>query len=254
MFFPKVIFIVLATAAFFESSSGDLVVSNDSGLLSTDEEKKMLSHTNHQHFLRSERELKGKGKGKGGGKGKKRPGKSGKGKGKSKGKSAKKGGGKSEMAKAGCPDPLSSILGTLQCIAEENVACASAGYNPMFRKLHNGIDTNTVIDESGEFWAGAFSLVDLAFDINYEKNVGPNQASIRYVEIVTTTDGSVFGLPPSSDYPFDQEFLQHEHALVTVDDECKMVLWDQYGDNKEQQSVDDAANAILCSIGFLPAC
>jgi len=47
-------------------------------------------------------------------------------------------------------------------------------------------------------------------------------------------------------------YLQHEHALVTVDNDCRMILWDQYGDNKEQSDVDDNSNVILCAIGFLP--
>ncbi len=43
-------------------------------------------------------------------------------------------------------------------------------------------------------------------------------------------------------------FYQHEHALVTVDDDCRMILWDQYGDNKEQENVEDALDAVLAAV------
>jgi hypothetical protein len=110
-----------------------------------------------------------------------------------------------------------------------------------------------VINE--DFWAFAFLLVTIHIDINYQmNNIAPNKASIRYVETVTTDDGSNFGLPPSSTYPFGQVFLQYEHAIVTVDDNCRMIAWDQYGDNKEQTDVDDASGAILCSIGVVEFC
>mmetsp|Transcript_18394 Transcript_18394/g.34137 ORF Transcript_18394/g.34137 Transcript_18394/m.34137 type:complete len:246 (-) Transcript_18394:370-1107(-) len=145
-----------------------------------------------------------------------------------------------------CPDPLSAILAILKCVEEENVTCASAGYNSAkFTKLHNEVDTNTTIDAGGDFWTAAFALVDLSLDINHKMNIGPNRASIRYVEVVNFTTGVEFGLPSSTEYPFGQSFVQHEHALVTVDNDCKMTLWDQYGDNEEQSAVDDTAAALL---------
>ena len=153
-----------------------------------------------------------------------------------------------------CPNPLSSILATLECVEEANVTCALSGYDgAQFVKLHNGVDTNTTIDNSGSFWAGTFSFIEIGMEINHKMNFGTNQASLRYVETVTVTDGSSLGLPPSNDYPFGQIFVQHEHALVTVDNECRMILWDQYGNNKEQAAVSSATDAILCIIGFLPA-
>lgn len=157
--------------------------------------------------------------------------------------------------KAACEDPLQSILDTLDCVVAENVTCASSGYNAdEFVKIHNGVDTNTTIDSSGSYWAGAFSLIDISFpSIDFQMNYGENQASIRYIEKVVMTDGSGFGLPSSTEYPFSQTYYQHEHALVTVDDDCKMIKWDQYGDNAEQDVVNKAANDILCMIGFLPA-
>lgn len=157
--------------------------------------------------------------------------------------------GKHSSGDSGCEDPLAAILSTLDCVEVEDVACAAAGYAPEFVKLHNGVDTNTVINP--EFWEFAFLLVDLDLDYDFQMNVGPNQASIRYIETVTVTDGSSLGLPPSSEYPFSAQIIQHEWALVTVNDECEMTLWDQYGDNQEQSDVDDAVGIVLCLAGVI---
>lgn len=152
-----------------------------------------------------------------------------------------------------CADPAAAIVSTLDCIGSEDALCATAGYNSAeFKKYHNGIDTQTVIDEGSSYWSGAFTLVDLSLDVNHVMNVGPNQASIRYVEKVVFTNGTEFGLPPSNEYPFGSTFFQYEHALVTVDKDCKMVLWDQYGDNKEQLDVDLTALVMLCALGIYP--
>lgn len=162
----------------------------------------------------------------------------------------------SEAEIQGCVDPLAAIMTTLNCVAIEDVACASAGYNDSFIKLHNSVDTNTVIDSGGSFWSNAFLQLNFAFSYHYTANIGPNRASVRYVEDVTFTDGSDFGLPASTEYPFGLNVLQYEHALVTVDDDCKIILWDQYGDNAEQDAVDDASFAmieVLCTVGIFPA-
>lgn len=159
-----------------------------------------------------------------------------------------------------CPDPLGSILATLDCVEREDAACASAGYNEtMFRKLHNGVDTNTTIDGGGMYWVGAFWFVDLQLDYNHEATlVAPNMVSLRYVEVVNLTTGVEFGFEACHEYPWGQSYLQHEHAIVTVNDDCQMILWDQYGDNQEQANVDDAVDAMLadpavaCRLGMLP--
>ena len=49
-------------------------------------------------------------------------------------------------------------------------------------------------------------------------------------------------------YPFGQVFFQHEHDLVTVDNDCRMIRWDQYGDNKEQKDVNGAGNDIVSNL------
>lgn len=160
-----------------------------------------------------------------------------------------------------CPDPLGSILATLDCVEREDAACASAGYNAsLFRKLHNGVDTNTTIDEGGMYWMGAFWFVDLQLDYNHQAILEtPNMVSLRYVEVVNMTTGVEFGFDACNEYPWGQSYLQHEHAIVTVNDDCQMILWDQYGDNQEQANVDNALDAILadpavgCRLGMLPA-
>lgn len=103
--------------------------------------------------------------------------------------------------------------------------------------------------DSTDFWEGAFSVTSLSFDIRFTSNPEKNKASVRYVEKVVTSDGTNFGLVASSDYPFDVTIFQHEHALIDVDDDCKIVTWDQYGDNTEQTDVDVAVADLLCAIG-----
>lgn len=146
-----------------------------------------------------------------------------------------------------CDDPVGAVLGIMKCIEDEDAACVSAGYdNRAFKKINNGVDTKTNLNFG--FWTGAFRLMDFGLDINHAMEIGPNQISLRYVEIVNTTSGTDLFLSPSTEYPFSQTFLQHEHALVTVDDDCKMVLWDQYGDNEEQDAVVDAVDVIVCQV------
>lgn len=154
--------------------------------------------------------------------------------------------------KDNCADPLQSVLDTMQCIADGDSICVAAGYAPTFTKKHNGILTTDFLGiNTPEYWEGAFFLVDLGLDFNYEAedaNAATRQVSLRYLESVITLSGSPFGLP-DSDYPFGQTFFQHEHALVTVNEDCKMIEWDQYGDNEEQEAVGTAVNAILGMLG-----
>jgi len=135
----------------------------------------------------------------------------------------------SVLAKA-CDDPVGEVTRILNCIESENAFCAASGYARGFTKLHNTIDTET--NTPGYFfWLGAFLFIDFELDIDHMMKVSDNQISLRYVETVTFNDG--------------ESYKQHEHALVTVDQQCKMTLWDQYGDNKEQQDVDDKASTLF---------
>jgi len=142
-----------------------------------------------------------------------------------------------DAAKGKSPQGVCAVLETLNCIESEDLECALAGYAAEFVKLHNGIDTKTVINP--EFWGGAFALLDITLEINHFKKINNNLLSIRYVETVTLSP-SAFGIPLP-----DQTFLQHEHALVTFNKAGQMTLWDQYGDNAEQSAVTDAVNAIV---------
>lgn len=76
-------------------------------------------------------------------------------------------------------------------------------------------------------------------------NIGPNtMASIHYIEGVKFTDGSNVGHSPSTDYPFSFEHVQHEHALVTVGDDFRIIWWDQYGGDAEQNCTDEASQRL----------
>lgn len=143
-----------------------------------------------------------------------------------------------------CPDPLTEVLKTLDCFQQEDLNCTIAGYDTAnFRLLHNGIDTG--VDMSDPFYfVGIFLSVDFTLDFDHQAVVGANKLSLRYIETLVTTNGEDFGRPASNLYPFSQTFIQHEHALVTVDNDCKITLWDQYGDNKEQRKVKKVGKAL----------
>ena len=85
-------------------------------------------------------------------------------------------------------------------------------------------------------------LLPIPITIYQQKSLTLYFISIRYEEIVTTASGYPLILDsPSTEYPFSQTFVQHEHALVTVEGDCKISLWDQYGDDMEQVDVETAA-------------
>ena len=134
-------------------------------------------------------------------------------------KKSHKKGSKDDSA-AGCEDPLAAIMHALQCIADADGACAGKAYAEGFKKLHNGRDTLTdFTDDPVTYWTQAFLLVKLSLTFDHQLNIGPNMASIRYIEGVEFTDGLNLGLPASDDYPFGAYYEQHEHALVTVDND-----------------------------------
>ncbi len=131
---------------------------------------------------------------------------------------------------ATCDDPVQAVMRIMDCIESENAFCAASGYAHGFAKLHNGLDTDT--NKPGYFfWLGAFMMIDFDLEFDHVVQVGENQVSLRYVETIQFNDGDTF--------------TQHEHALVTVNGSCRMTLWDQYGDNKEQQDVDEKAESIM---------
>ena len=97
-----------------------------------------------------------------------------------------------------CTDPIVAILATMQCVGQANTTtCVSGGYDgTQFIKLHNDITTNAVINEGGSSWHDTLATSTLEIDINHQMNTEINQASIRFVKKVTTTDGSSLGLLP----------------------------------------------------------
>jgi len=56
---------------------------------------------------------------------------------------------------------------------------------------------------------------------------------LRFVEITIIATGTDLGMLPSTTYLFGQTSVQREQALVAVDDDCELKLWDQYGDTKK---------------------
>ncbi|ROS00156.1 hypothetical protein EDC56_2792 [Sinobacterium caligoides] len=133
-----------------------------------------------------------------------------------------------------CLFPTKAVLETLTCIETESADCAYAGYAPDFIKRHNG-ELVTVNMSGPEYWRGAFAVADFDLDVNHVRRAGLKAVSLRYVETVSLVTG--------------QRFQQHEHALVTVDKDCKIIEWDQYGDNKEQLAVDQAVLTYLNAVG-----
>jgi len=147
-----------------------------------------------------------------------------------------------------CANPLEEIIRIMTCITNKDSACANTGYNWLrFNKYHNGQNTGVQIWPIDIYWSMAMKFSTFTLDYDYTKNIGRNKASVRYVETVQMSDGTEFEMTPRNEYPFNQTIIQYEHALVTVDDSCKMTRWDQYGDNLEQSEVDDAMDAFFAN-------
>ena len=130
-----------------------------------------------------------------------------------------------------CRSPIEAVLNAMECFENEDPECVANAYTDDFELLHNGLKTG--VDPSNVmYWKLAFFFSDFSVDINHLSRIGRKQVSIRYIETLDFVNGI--------------EVNQHEHALVTLDRDCKIQLWDQYGDNGEQQAVADAIQAILC--------
>ena len=155
-----------------------------------------------------------------------------------------------------CLDPVEAVLKTLGCVETEDAACAAAGYAAEFTKIHNGIQDETATGLDGEdYWPGAFFVVDLGLEYNFIDQVDTNRISLRYVESVKTLNMSKYTLPNTTIAgPDTVTIFQYEHALVDVSADCKMIKWDQYGDNKEQADVGIAVDATVPFLGQYIAC
>ena len=107
-----------------------------------------------------------------------------------------------------------------------------------------------------EFWQGAFLYADYKYETKQISTIGENQVSYQeYIRTVITSDAAALGLPPSASYPFSETFIQHEHALVTVDDDYKVLVWDAYGGSQEFINLNEATSAMymLCLSGSTPS-
>jgi len=157
-----------------------------------------------------------------------------------------------------CADPLSSIMHTMDCIRDKNSSCANEGYDwLLFNKYHNGVNAGVQLFPVDIYWDMATRFSTLTLDFDYTRNLNQrNRASVRYVEKVIMSDGTDFNLAPRDTWPFNYMTYQYEHALVTVDDDCKILRWDQYGDTEEQDVVDQATSDMMsdqgvrCDIGL----
>lgn len=116
-----------------------------------------------------------------------------------------------------------------------------------FTRSHNGKPANLRSAwPLTSYWTQSLKFAKHSFrsDSMYrDENVGTNMAEVRFVDQIRTSDGTEFRLKSSNVYPFNATFFQHQHTLVTVDDNCKMIKWDQYGDNVEEKAESDVMAA-----------
>jgi len=121
-----------------------------------------------------------------------------------------------------CPDPVLAVELAIECFRNEDPECIVSRYSPRFRAFHNEIEVPSFTNNP-EFWRATFVYYDLSFTPSFIQRVGKDLVSIRYIEEFRFFDGEVL--------------KQHEHALATVGRQCRIVKWDQYGDNQEQEAV-----------------
>ena len=103
--------------------------------------------------------------------------------------------------------------------------------------------------EYWEKWIGdVFDFVELSFEIESVSKLSKNTAEIRWVEKSVTVDGSAFGLPPSSEYPFGQTYVIHRAETVEFDDYCKILKRDVTEGDDERKTMLAAASDVKCAI------
>jgi len=154
-----------------------------------------------------------------------------------------------------CQDPMTAVMKTLGCIESKDHVCATEGYNILrFKKYHNGIDTRTpagfpIPGMKDMFWKMGLKFSTFKLTYDHMMFLGRNMVSVRYIEDVRMSDGTDFNLTARNTWPWNQTILQYEHAIVKVDNECRIMWWDQYGDNKEQTDVTDAVDEMMADQG-----
>lgn len=139
----------------------------------------------------------------------------------------------SATAQAACADPVAKLTRVLNCIDVENAFCAASGYDTWrFKKYHNGIDTNTnnfLLTTIG--WLTTFNFIGFEFDIQHMELIDENTVDVHYYEYVRFPDGEII--------------TQYEEAEVHFNNRCRMTLWDQEGDQAEQDAVDEKTKELF---------
>lgn len=134
---------------------------------------------------------------------------------------------------ASCADPVEKLTRILNCIDVENAFCAASGYDTWrFKKFHNGVDTNTnnfSLTTIG--WLTTFNFIGFEFDIQHLEHLDENTVDIHYYEYVRFPDGEII--------------TQYEEAEVTFNSRCRMTLWDQVGDQAEQDAVEEKTKELF---------
>ena len=134
---------------------------------------------------------------------------------------------------ASCANPVEKLTRVLNCIDVENAFCAASGYDVWrFKKFHNGVDTKTnrfLLSPIG--WLTTFNFIGFEFDIKHIEQIDENTVDIHYFEYVRFPDGEII--------------TQYEEAEVTFNSSCRMTLWDQVGDQAEQDAVEEKTKELF---------
>ncbi|WP_144394565.1 hypothetical protein [Pleionea sediminis] len=141
--------------------------------------------------------------------------------------------GSSVAANAACSNPVEKLSRIINCIDVENAFCAASGYDTWrFRKFHNGVDTNTnnfLLTTIG--WLTTFNFIGFEFDIERMEENEDGTVDFDYYEYVRFPDGEII--------------TQYEKAVVHFNNRCRMTLWDQTGDQAEQDAVDEKTKELF---------
>ena len=133
---------------------------------------------------------------------------------------------------ASCANPVEKLTRVLNCIDIENAFCAASGYDWRFKKFHNGVDTKTnnfLLSPLG--WLTTFNFIGFEFDIQHLQQLDDDTVEIHYYEYVRFPDGEII--------------TQYEEAKVTFNRRCRMTLWDQVGDQAEQDAVEEKTKELF---------
>ena len=162
---------------------------------------------------------------------------------------------------AGCPsstpcaDPAAAVLQQKTCVGVSNVECATVLTSPMVSLI-----TNNVLDAAQSrftplgyelMWVVNTALTDMYYDIKYISNIPdqPNKVEIRFQEFFPYEDRWT---GDNSDYlPANFTLVQHDHVIITVNDDCQIQEWDQVADFVEANAVTLAFGAIMYENGGL---